>query len=841
MKKYTIPLVILLFVGEIHAWPGWIPRPSRVWNSIVNGASDLWDNVEGFLVDPIVNLGQDSFDFVIRKLGLAPDVQAMLTGVIHTHIKEPWGVLATPADNADASSQFLVFSDPSTHEIVFQDSKHLSVVNIPGKGNKSIPTMGYYNGQDAMNVSFDTPRGIATDYNGTFWVSDSKNDRIVHFAYDRSQKGFRFLGALEGFHEPYSVSLSSGETPLGSDDLLYVANTAANSVCRIPARFMGNGQLDNLPGSLCRDVVGNTLFERPLAVAVENNAQENASGAFDIFYVAFRNNRIAKVRDNGTDFELLSLFDVGTEAGTVLTGLATDANGYLYAVDSLGSKVHYIQTQGNQLSEVFTFGEPGVGGTMTQTKFNSPKGVTTVGTDIFVSEKYTGKSGFQRFAAVPTLDRNRTGLTLPSESADVMHLNLTVSENARIRVELYLYENINTLTNPKLVFQKDIAEMPLLNAGLNEFDFPFQGNTGTYDGLSLPKNAVYRLTLKVFHPQDTSTPTDTYSPDIVLTVPSVRSAFQVRMKENATTEPNISKPQLILTNLSSSPIQGFTIRLWMNRAEMPSQSVVVDPYYTVPSPLTRSVGYHPRNPAIVYADFTYPSSYVLNPGQSTGDADFQVGIHFQNYYPGQWDRTNDFSWDGITSSYGATSNVTIIGSDGRILYGTWPEVLDPPAAPAPPPSQNPVLGFENVANWSAPQAALSLNTTTHTEGNASLSIAGGGWFPVHSTTMTTTSITGETTHLALDVFVPGSQPNPWWLGSIDLLANCPSANLNNAYVGHVELTPLPQGQFSTVTFTVPQEVLTALQGDHSDFSLEFDVNVNAGAPPLLFDYLRFVP
>lgn len=91
MKKYMIPLVILLFAGEIHAWPSWIPRPSRVWNSVVNGASDLWDNVEDFLVDPILNLGQDSFDLLIGKLGLAPDVQAMLTGIIRTHIKEPWG------------------------------------------------------------------------------------------------------------------------------------------------------------------------------------------------------------------------------------------------------------------------------------------------------------------------------------------------------------------------------------------------------------------------------------------------------------------------------------------------------------------------------------------------------------------------------------------------------------------------------------------------------------------------------------------------------------------------------------------------------------------------------
>jgi hypothetical protein len=205
------------------------------------------------------------------------------------------------------------------------------------------------------------------------------------------------------------------------------------------------------------------------------------------------------------------------------------------------------------------------------------------------------------------------------------------------------------------------------------------------------------------------------------------------------------------------------------------------------------------------------------------------------------------------------ANQRLILASGESLYGYAVDAHDlalgwtrtgrdngntgaiPSSGTNPGPGNHPAFDFENVADWSAPQALLSSNTTTFTEGAASLSILGGGWFPVRSTLMATSSITGETTHLALDVFVPGSQPNPWWVGSIDLVANCPSASLYNAYVSHVELTPLPQGQFSTVTFTLPPEVLAVLQGDYADFSLEFDVNVNAGAPPLLFDHLHFVP
>lgn len=105
----------------------------------------------------------------------------------------------------------------------------------------------------------------------------------------------------------------------------------------------------------------------------------------------------------------------------------------------------------------------------------------------------------------------------------------------------------------------------------------------------------------------------------------------------------------------------------------------------------------------------------------------------------------------------------------------------------------------------------------------------------------TREITNEASRLALDLYVPGNQPNPWWVGSIALVANCISGSVYDSYLGHVELTPLPQGRFSTVTFNVPQNVLTALQGDFDDFAFRFEVNLNSGAPPLLLDSLRFVP
>ena len=73
----------------------------------------------------------------------------------------------------------------------------------------------------------------------------------------------------------------------------------------------------------------------------------------------------------------------------------------------------------------------------------------------------------------------------------------------------------------------------------------------------------------------------------------------------------------------------------------------------------------------------------------------------------------------------------------------------------------------------------------------------------------TTPLSTSTARLFLDVFIPGNQPNPSWLGAVQVFASCPSVALNNEYVGQVELTGKPTNAFSTLTFTVPATVRSA--------------------------------
>ncbi len=840
-RKWTIGiLVLLLAVSQPRAGLfDWIPIPKFDFDDIVHVVRRALNIVDNVVISPVVNLGRDAFDnvlgvFVTSSL-ITEAVKNQIIQTIDQNVKNTYGIVLCPTGIADADASLTVFTDPVTGHLLFQDNLNKSRYAYSGIESADLPTIGMYGG-DEDGYALVEPRGIVTDFNGNFWLADARTGRIHRLQYDIAIKAFVLSGVISGFDKPYSVAFSPGLNDRQDDDVLYIVDAASKSICRINPWFGKGEVLNNTIGYSCMHSIGSAILNQPLAVAVENNSQHDATGSATIFYVAYAGRQIAKVQDNGGDLTLLGVTSVGAPSAKI-TSLFCDSRGMLYAVDNGNSQVLYLNTEGNQLSTAFAFGTQGTGSSLNTVKFNSPKSVAVYGTTVVVSETWSGQSGIQRFHAIPTLDRANTSVALNPGNSSVMNWKLALSQQATLLLSLSYFSDPADLSNGIEVFKTNLTLQP----GVVTESFPFVGNTGTYNQSSLFENGLYRFTISVFTPADLTNPTDVYSNDVVLSTPTGQPRIEVEMKESAISEPDISKPQIILKNLSSSPLQGFTIRLWMNREEMPSQDIIVDRYYTNPSPIGVSVGNHPRNPNLVFADFIYPSSFVLNPGQTTMDQGFQVGIHFKNYYPGKWSRSNDFSWDGITATNSMTQNVTVIGSNGRILYGTWPEVLPPPAPQPPPASSHPVLGFENVAEWSAPQASISLNTSTITEGAASLSVSGGGWFALRSTTMATGGISGETSHLALDLFVPASQPNPWWLGSVDLVVNCPSANLHNVYVGHVELTPLPQGRFSTIIFTIPQQVVSVLQGSYSDFTLEFDINVNVGAPPLLLDYVRFVP
>ena len=93
-----------------------------------------------------------------------------------------------------------------------------------------------------------------------------------------------------------------------------------------------------------------------------------------------------------------------------------------------------------------------------------------------------------------------------------------------------------------------------------------------------------------------------------------------------------------------------------------------------------------------------------------------------------------------------------------------------------------LLGFEDVVSWSSTQATLSPVTTPVTQGCGALGIAGQGYMTIASAPFATSAVTPEPA-LSVDLFIPGNQPNQFYLGALQMYLTCPSANVFNAYIG----------------------------------------------------------
>jgi len=151
-----------------------------------------------------------------------------------------------------------------------------------------------------------------------------------------------------------------------------------------------------------------------------------------------------------------------------------------------------------------------------------------------------------------------------------------------------------------------------------------------------------------------------------------------------------------------------------------------------------------------------------------------------------------------------------------------------------------LFGFEDVGDWTSSQATLSLSPSLHTQGCYGINVVGSGYMVANSAAFAT-PLSGIRSTIGLDVFVPTGQPNPYWLGAVQLYASCPSAGMNNAYLGQAELTGKPTGAFSTLAFTVSSGVANTLSQPHDDCFFSVAVNANATPSPVVLDNLRFIP
>jgi hypothetical protein len=157
--------------------------------------------------------------------------------------------------------------------------------------------------------------------------------------------------------------------------------------------------------------------------------------------------------------------------------------------------------------------------------------------------------------------------------------------------------------------------------------------------------------------------------------------------------------------------------------------------------------------------------------------------------------------------------------------------------------QPPMMTFESASAWQVQNGASATLSTTSEQGQHSLSVNAVGWTPIVSTPMDSLLLRAGATSsnysaVSFALSIPTTQPNPSWIGAAQMYISSPSANIYNAYMGQVDLTPLPQGQFNRLAFTIPDYALPALKLDNPDVSFTIVLNVNPGTNGWLLDDLR---
>lgn len=186
-------------------------------------------------------------------------------------------------------------------------------------------------------------------------------------------------------------------------------------------------------------------------------------------------------------------------------------------------------------------------------------------------------------------------------------------------------------------------------------------------------------------------------------------------------------------------------------------------------------------------------------------------------------------------SFGVTRLDVNMGLSGFSLLRDPNNPLDPPTFDATATNPN-MLGFESVADWTG-TGVTPTSSTIHTEGSFSLALAAKNYVTVKSGTMETNAALSSP--ILLDFFLPAAQPNPWWLGAVQLFVDCPSRSVYNAYVGQVELTGKTIGAWNTLSFPVAPALISSVGSTCSDFSVSIAVNVPYNATGLyLLDNLR---
>jgi streptogramin lyase len=230
--------------------------------------------------------------------------------------------------------------------------------------------LGQANGT-GTNATFFLPRGVALGLDETVYVADTNNNRIrritaagvvTTMAGQTTAGSFDGTGTNATFNSPNALTVDFTNT-------VYVADTGSHCIRRITS----GGVVTKFAGTTqgFQDGVGtNASFNTPRGIVVD---------MYGNFYVADTNNHnIRRITSDGT-VTTLAGSTAGYADGTGTnarfnfpTHLSIDALGTLYVADQTNNRIRTVQTSTGVVSTLAGDGTAG----FTPSRFNTPQGIT---------------------------------------------------------------------------------------------------------------------------------------------------------------------------------------------------------------------------------------------------------------------------------------------------------------------------------------------------------------------------------------------------------------------------------------------------------------------------------
>ncbi|WP_246464370.1 hypothetical protein [Undibacterium seohonense] len=309
----------------------------------------------------------DTYNNMIRKIDTNGNV---------TSIKPSVGQIEQPTYLKVMSNGDIIFSEQQSH-LLKKLTPDNRVSILAGQENIA----GSDNGP-ASSAKFNSPRGIATDDNGNFYLADNSTIRKITANGEVSTiaGSGSIVGSTDGignaarFYNPKSIVTDRSGN-------IFVADMSNHVIRKIST----NGQVSLFAGTVRKageiDGAGNIArFEYPLALAIDSS---------DNLYVTGNNDFVRKITPQGMVSSIISSWANNRNYEVKIStseGIVIDNNGNLF-ISASSKGVIYKVTPSGATTEV-AGGEFGnQDGTGTSAKFNYPGGmVQDISGNLYVAD-----------------------------------------------------------------------------------------------------------------------------------------------------------------------------------------------------------------------------------------------------------------------------------------------------------------------------------------------------------------------------------------------------------------------------------------------------------------------